>query len=300
MSRTLNRKAWGVLREDEKAAITLKHVDNKSTWQAGEIMDKSHYKFLEISYRATRYLQIFTEYYELYDDLIPGEVTGNPEIKQYFILTMEQRLKLPEVGQTLNRDYGFSSIATRERDIIEQMEKWHNSTNAYEQALYELIKEFDRWNNFRILPPSIQEPSAYKRRVKNVYKRHIKVVTNIPEISIPKIISLFSSKGKGLYLPLISKDKQQIYIIKVKASKNTHTTLTELNLYLFHKEKTAQEYIEAIYNYIKPKSKKCKDGLDFWPKYRELIKLAENYDEIQKIVPHRKQLQLALSKLAFI
>lgn len=45
-----------------------------------------------------------------------------------------------------------------------------------------LIREFDRWNQFRILPVMLQQPSAYKRRVNRKYKAYIKYLLHrMPE-----------------------------------------------------------------------------------------------------------------------
>lgn len=300
MAKKFNQKAWGMLLEDEKMALSLQHVMSKSSWEAGEIMDKSHYKYLEIKYRAETFLKMFTDHFEKLDEVIPSDIRGSQEVREYFVLCIEKRMKLPEVYDILNEKYGYTGKRTRELQIIEQMRAWEKSENAYELVTYNLIKEFDRWNNFRILPIDIQEPSAFKRRNKKVHLKHIKTTCTVPEISVEKIKKILGAKRgqPKVYMPIIT-DENKLYLIEIRKTEPAIKQASELNLYLFEDKLHATEYIELLKGYVEPKIKKCIEGLQFWPKYRESIKRALNYEAIQKIVPSRRYLQLALQKLAF-
>lgn len=300
MAKQLNRQAYSILTEKEKLILNLQHVEEKSSWTAGEIMSLAHYKLLEIQYRANHFIRLFSEHFELFDDLIPKGTTGTEEVKDYFRLTIGQRKTIKDTYDLLNSKYGFSGKNTREKEIEEQMILWGQSENAHDLTTYNLIKEFDRWNNFRILPPSLREPSAFKRRNKNILKKHIRVTTNIPDISVGKIEQLFGYKkgSKPVYLPVITQSGK-VVVFKLKSTKDSIDQLTSLNLYLFTDNKLATEYIELVRSYATQGVKKCKVGLEFWPKYRDMIKRAINYEPIQKIVPSRKYLQLALKKLTF-
>lgn len=300
MAKKFNQKAWGMLLENEKMALSLQYVMSKSSWEAGEIMDKSHYKYLEIKYRAETFLKMFTDHFEKLDEVIPSDIRGSQEVREYFVLCIEKRMKLPEVYDILNEKYGYTGKRTRELQIIEQMRAWEKSENAYELVTYNLIKEFDRWNNFRILPIDIQEPSAFKRRNKKVHLKHIKTTCTVPEISVEKIKKILGAKRgqPKVYMPIIT-DENKLYLIEIRKTEPAIKQASELNLYLFEDKLHATEYIELLKGYVEPKIKKCIEGLQFWPKYRESIKRALNYEAIQKIVPSRRYLQLALQKLAF-
>lgn len=301
--RNLNSQAWEMLLDDEKQALILQHGHNKSSWKAGEIMIKSHYKYLEIKYRAERFLKIFTEHINIFGEIIPKYVGGGEEVKEYFYLCIVQRLKLKDVSIALNTKYKYNLKRDREKDILNQMEKWGISTNAYEQTLYNLIKDFDRWNNFRILPQEIQEPSAFNRRLKNIHKKHLRVASKFPDISVPMVTKLYGHKKgtKAIYLPIIT-EHSRLFCLKLRDVKTTQKDITSLNLYMFYKEQQARDYLELAKTYLfkDKEDRRCKDGLIFWPKYRELMKLAANYEAIQKIVPSRKYLEQALSKLSFL
>ena len=68
----MNSKAWDILLDEEKAALSLSINHSKSTWQAGEILNKAHYKYLEIHARAKKFFVMFTQYFKKTGDrLIP-------------------------------------------------------------------------------------------------------------------------------------------------------------------------------------------------------------------------------------
>lgn len=295
--RNINQKAWNLLLSDEKTALNLQYGMNKSSWEAGEVMNKSHYKYLEIKYRAEAFLKLFTEHFKYFENIIPEGVTGSKEVIRYIDLVITNREKLNTAVHIIKEEFG--QWLDRDTQISEQMKKWEKSENAYAHSLYHLIKEFDRWNNFRILPPDIQEPSAFKRRNKKVHLKHIKITSTVPEISIPKIKKILG-KGSGskVYLPLIT-NQNNLYIISVRNTAPVIKQTTELNLYIFKAQKEAEIYITLIKDYLQQEKKTCNDGLQFWPKYRDAIKVAINYELIQKIVPSRRYLILALNKLEF-
>lgn len=297
----MNKLAWGILTEDEKSAVTLQHVHEKSSWQAGEILNKSHYKYLEIKYRGEQFLKLFTQHFSLFDTIVPINTSGNQEVKDYFTITIQQRRKVSEAYTELNTRYGYTGNNQREEEVIKQMKAWEQSDNPYDLTLYNLIKEFDRWNNFRILPIQIQEPSAFKRRNKKAHQKNIKISSTIPDISIPKIKKLFGerSKDKVIWIGIISQ-RRDSHLIAIKDTASVQEQITQINFYIFEDKAIAKEYLELVFDYTQPAAKKCKDGLEFWPRYREVIKLARNYEAIQKIVPSRKTLQMALNKISYL
>jgi len=294
----INKIAWGTLTEDEKSALTLQFGLNKSSWESGEILNRSHYKYLEIKYRATQFLKMFTEHLDKYERLIPAFIPGNPHIILYFQLCLEKRLKPMEAIKEIESPIKLTKGSINEK-IIAQLRTWEKSENAHCKQILDLIKEYDRWNNFRILPKAIQEPSAYKRRVKNSYKKHIKVISQINPLSFKKLLKLYkTNRAPYLLMPILEDGEPEIH--KVKNNKQSLKIINSIGLYLFKKPDDAQEYIDLVGGYVTKKKKECKDGLHFWPKYREIIKTAENYAAVQQITPTRRHLQLAIDKLEYL
>ena len=60
----IQNKAWNLLTEKEKQALTLGLGYAKSSWEVGEMMGLSHYKFLELKERAERFFKLFEITYE--------------------------------------------------------------------------------------------------------------------------------------------------------------------------------------------------------------------------------------------
>lgn len=298
---TRNEQAWGILREDEKLALTLKHGHGKSTWEAGEIMDKAHYKFLEIEARAKKFLKLFTEHFDTFGKLIPDGVRMEDRFRTYIELVIGKRESIPEaiygVGDTV-----FSILSFRERLVIEEMEKMLRVDKVTYRSLALLILEFDRWNNYRILPREIQEPSAFKRRNK---KNDIKNIKNIWELN-SYVVELIHKRyqvpendtGRLMYVPLPSRLLPvEKYMLVSKFSEKSIRELTKLGLYVFSKKVFAQEFLELIISYKAGNFKHPKEGLKFWPKYRLSTKNALNYNFIQKRIASRKFLDSALRDL---
>lgn len=294
----INKQALAILNEDEKTSLHIQLGYQKSSWEAGEIMEKSHYKYLEIKYRAEKYLRMFTEHLELYDDVIPRYVNGHKDVISFLRSCMEDRAKPNELFRERGKDKAFLKDKFNEK-ISEQIRKWGRSEDPHDQAIFNLVKEFDRYNNFRILPKDVQEPSAFKRRIKKAYMKHVKVLSTIPKISLLKIIKMAKTNKRPFYfLPIIMDGMIQIH--RIKQTRTTTDLLNQVALYIFDTELKAKEYIIPVFHYLQKGKKDCRDGLDFWEKYRTLIKTAHNYNEVQQITPSRKYLEVAYKKIEFV
>lgn len=304
----LNQKAWAILTEEEKIVLQLNLSLNKSTWKTGEIVKKSHYKLIEIKDRAKTFLRIFTHFFNEYNSLIPESVKISPDLKEYLILTIRDRVKTNQAYKQIDNPF-YHRVKSRDEVIAEEISKWKSSLELAERDLYNLVIEFDRWNNFRILPKSIQEPSAFKRRDKNKLKKHLKIASTISPLSYLIIKKKFKYKTrhkiKAAYLvfvrePMEEGQKRKIKIIKVKAEDKHIAELSKASLFLFPTEELAREYGKLIYDFTHKESKHCIDGLKFWPLYREIIQKALNFEKIQNISPQRRYLEYADKKKAKI
>lgn len=298
----INTEAWAILNDDEKVAMGLQHGMQKSSWESGEIMDKSHYKYLEIKYRGEKFLKMFTEHLELYDEVVPTKIlSGDTIAKQFLKLCIEKRLKPTAAIKIINdndEDRVYTKSGMNDRVVV-VLRKWERSEDVHEHMVYNLVKEFDRWNNFRILPPEVQEPSAYKRRIKSMYKKHIRVLTSIPKLSLQKLKELTVwKKGhpKGV-MPMLINGRYEVWAIRTNPK--TLELLGELCLYIFKDSNIAEEYIQSVFQYVNLGEKHCRDGIKFWQAYRELIQKAINYDQVNNIKATRRHLEMALEKLQY-
>lgn len=292
MSRKIDSRAWDILLEDEKTSITLATGLNKSSWEAGEVMGKAHYKYLEIQKRSEKYLKMFIEHFEKHDAIIPSGVDLGLYFEQYIKMLIEKRFKIREVIKKMAKTpYKVSQYRTN--DIIEEMNKLKSNKDEAHQDLYNLIMDFDRWNNFRILPRDIQEPSAFKRRNKVRNLKHLELSLSIPWISGRNIVKNYNYTGKfkKYFAVLVCKDHEEedyVIIHLDSRKKGELKEITEMFLFYFENIKDATEFADILTSFPKRGKRNCKQGLLFWPKFRIASEKALNYNELNNIIPSRK------------
>lgn len=295
----IDPKAWELLTLDEQMALSLKHGHAKSTWQAGEIMSKAHYKFLEIEARAKFFLKMFMEYFDVYNELIPSFISMDNKFRTYLQITIGNRGTVREAVDFID-EKEYNSKQHREEAIIKSIERLVNSKELVDRNFVRMIFDFDRWNNFRILPEAIREPSAFKRRNKNQEKKNVKNLISLNEYQVQLILDRYQSLDttKLIYMPIPSKDNlnKGYGVIQVRDTQPNIQDLSKFGFYLFYREADALEFYSLINQYSfnrKIEKNDCKLGQQFWPKFRELIKRSINENAIRKRIPSRKYLESA-------
>lgn len=299
MANNLNTEAWDILNRDEKMSISLSLGHNKSSWEAGEIVGKSHYKYLEINSRAERFLRMFTEFFEKYGDLIPIPNNMHRDFKDYLIMLIKERRTMKDtLSRIENKDYQFTG--SREVTLENAMNNLRHSDLPSERELFDLLLEFDRWNNFRILPRRLQQPSAFKRRNKSRELKHLKSISDLPKYSVNKIKEKFNYTGyKKLFFTLVSRELTNGFtIITMENTKKNISQVSQLGFFIFRDYLDAQKLGEMINRYLYPLKvtgfSPVVKGLTFWSPYRELIAKSINYSKVYNLVPNRKYVEDAL------
>jgi hypothetical protein len=292
-----NNKVWEILLEDEKSALLLSISYGKSTWQAGEIMNKAHYKYLEILARANKFFKMFTEYFESTGGLrIPKDCHFNHFFRDYIIMTVFERIPEKEAIKNLGLN-PFIVKTAKERIFKECLDLLANHENETYQDLFHLIMEFDRWNNSRILPTSLQEPSAFKRRNKARLVKHLKNLSNLDYYHVKRFEKSFKAKPgkKKLYIAVLSKNFEAGYkVIRIGSNKDIISYISkDLRLYIFNEEVDADNFGYIVHRYLHHGTRDCKKGQEFWPLYRKSIEVAANYLDVNNIIPQRKHLEKA-------
>lgn len=295
----MSSDAWDILNKDEKLSITLSLGHNKSSWEAGEIVGKSHYKYLEINSRAERFLRMFTEHFQLFGDLIPKKNNMTRDFQDYLIMLVKERKSMKE---TISRIEGDKYHFTGAREVVleEAMLALKNSDIKGERELFDLLLEFDRWNNFRILPRKFQQPSAFKRRNKGRELKHLKSITDLPFYSVKKIKEKFAYNGRdGVYFTMVSsKVPNKFIVVKMHNKAKEISQISQLGFFIFKDQMDAMTLGQMAVQYLFPMvvigfSPVIK-GLKFWTPYRELIAKSVNYGKVYNLVPNRKYVEDAL------
>ena len=295
----MNGKAWEILTQEEQIALTLSINHGKSSWQAGEIMEKAHYKYLEIQARAKMFFKIFTLYFQKSgEQLIPDNSDMTWDFQEFILCTLQNRKGYRETIKIIGKESKLCHKKAKERvEALKGYMAWlDNHEDPVHKELHDLIKEFDRWNNFRILPEDLQEPSAFKRRNKTRLLKHLKNLKNLEAFLVDRLINKFTAprtyNRKVKYLPLISDSFPSGYtVIKIKSTtKNINYISENLKLYIFSDRGEASDYALLVEEYLNKENKDCKQGQAFWPEFRTMIKKADNYNIVNNIIPRRSNL----------
>lgn len=292
----INQEAWDILNTDEQTAITLSLGYNKSTWESGEILKKAHFKYLEIQKRAMKFLEMFTHHFERYGGLFPEGLYIPDNLKEYLCFTILDRYNISKAINNME-DPNYLIASRRNKLIIREITKLAESKDPKALDLYGIIMDFDRWNNFRILPIEIQEPSAFKRRNKSRHIKHLNNIITLPQFSVLKIVEKYSYTGKyrKMYFGLISRFLPEGYkVVEARYTKQNFKDISNIGLFIFSDHRLATELSKLISHYFLSDKKTCKLGQKFWPKFRELVVLADNHDELENIHRSRTFLDKAI------
>ena len=68
------KKAWDCLKDLEQKSLFLQLSENKSSWEAGEILKLSHYKYLEVRERSEKFFRLFSDFFAV--EVVVGVIFG--------------------------------------------------------------------------------------------------------------------------------------------------------------------------------------------------------------------------------
>lgn len=288
------RIGWKYLLPDEKIALSLKFGFDKSIWQVGMVIQKPHYKSFEVINRSLRYLDLYTEFFDNFDGIVSesSAITCN-DFRTYLQCILVSRKTLNETYDIID-NLKYLLASNKVKMVTEQMALLKSSDNLHDQHLHDFILEFDRWNNFRILPISIQEPSAFKRRDK---RRLMKLLNTFLTIE-PGVIDIIKTKfaikpskstGEISYLILFDKrEKDNYHIVPVDISSDEYTYLSERGFIVYKKKADAERCAKLVSEYyLADKPKTSSEGIIFWNNFRKVLSLALNYLTLSRINPMR-------------
>nr|DAL07238.1 MAG TPA: hypothetical protein [Caudoviricetes sp.] len=281
------QKAWDCLTEKEKQSLFLRVSQGKSTWETGEIMKLSHYKYIEIRDRSEKFFRLFSDFFELHPSIFRPDCPCERNFQDYIEGCIEKRLTRKQSTQQCGDSTQLLS-KVNSQNMIRNMKRLQDSDDPWDIDTRKLILEFDRWNNARILPGIIQQPSAFKRRSNKKDKIYIRYLLNkIPDWMLEVIIERFRYKSKpnikGYYIGLISdKWEDGYYILKVRPTQEVVDELSKFYLYIFDNRDDADTFAFMVSRYA-IKTSKVKTGQKFWPEFRRVVEQAVNYKQVNNI-----------------
>lgn len=292
-----DEKAWKCLKLQEQQSLSLSITYGKSTWEVGEILGITHYKYLELKERAEKLFKLFFEYFSIYNTLVRPNSCLDQRFVDFVEGCIERRITRKEASVPFG-DAVMKVYPIKSKFIIKQMKLLTDSEENQDKDLYKLLQEFDRWNNWRILPRQLQQPSAFKRRNNRRDIFYIKYMCRIEPEIVQNLIDKFwysRKKFEKHYFVLFNYDRfdEGYQIVPIK--QNSEFTLSELSrlyIYVFKDRDIADTYgyLVTSYQYEKKSPKK---GQNFWPVFRETIQKAINYKEVNNLDFYCEKLDMA-------
>ena len=301
----VQKKAWNCLIDKEKHVLFLQLSYGKSSWEAGGMLKLSHYKYLELKERAEKFFKMFADFYAVHDSIFRPDSPCESGFIDYIEATLEKRMTRKEATMMIGDSSNVIS-KVRSKLLTRNLIRLRDSENQWDHDTLVLISEFDRWNNFRILPKMMQQPSAYKRRANKKEKIYIKYLLNrVPEWIHIKIIERWKYKAKPSmkkwWICLISQDlyTDGYLLLPIKPTKRVLKEMNRFYIYIFEDRDDADTFGFMVSKFMY-KTKGVKLGQKFWPEYRYVTQKAVNYNNVNNIYFNVKSLDTAYNQHTII
>lgn len=292
------QKAWSCLIDKEQQSLFLQLSESKSSWEAGEILKLSHYKYLEIRERSEKFFRLFSDFFEKHTSIFRPDCPCERNFQDYMEGCLEKRLKRKDAS-IYTGDSTQLLPKVNSKNIERNMRRLKESDDEWDIDTLRLILEFDRWNNFRILPRMLQQPSAFKRRSNKKDKIYIKYLLNrIPDWMHTKLKERFRYKvkpGKKKYwVALISEDlyTDGYLLLPVRPLEEVVSEFSRFYMYVFETKDDADTFGFMVSKFM-IKTGTIKLGQKFWPEYRCCVERAVNYNQVNNIEFNIKKLDMA-------
>ena len=273
--RAKQQLAYDHLTEPERMALSLVIVSERTKKEASVIMNLAPYKFTEIYLRARKFFVMFTEFYEDHTYIVPPSLRTDTIFLLYLSLLLKRKTnKVLLTGPT------FLALVDSKARKAHWDELMRSLNNSRRTDSIQLLQEFDRWNNYRILPKQYQLQPAFPRRKNRALK---KISNNLYAISDHGWDLLIQRYGTNdlppmNFIPIIQTGDFRAYAIR--GTQPVTDYMTRNRIPVFIEEKVAKEFAELLWDYQRLKKRSTYSARKFWANFRILIKKAYNYIEL--------------------
>lgn len=298
MMNEAQQKAWSCLTKVEQQSLFLHTSEGKSSWEAGSMMNISHYKYIEIRERSEKFFRMFADFFEKHNSIFRPDCPCERNFQDFIEGVIEHRLKKRDaVVYTGDSTQQIPKVSRK--NLIRNMKYLKESEDNWDLDSMRLIFEFDRWNNFRILPSILQQPSAFKRRLNKKDKIYIKyLLERIPTWVLEKLKERFYYKvkpsKKKWWVALISPDlyTDGYYLLPIRPEEEVLNEMSRFYIYVFDDKEDADTFGYLVTSFYE-RTAKVISGQKFWPEYRYLVQKAINYNAVNNIEFNVKRLDNA-------
>lgn len=276
-----------MLTDKEKTVLFMSISQGKSSWESSQMLgDITHYKFLEIRQRAERLFKLFADFFAIHPQIFNPQTYIDYKFRDYIYGVMVRRLPKEEAINYAG-DSAWLLHPVRKDTISKNLYRLKFSKDQWDQDTFKLLVEFDRWNNFRVLPREYQAESAFNRKISKRFKVYVKYLYRIPDYKIRAIINRFwysvRDPRKAYYTVVVSTMFPNGYKV-MPIRKSDVIGVSKYYLYVFETIDDAIDYGVLVSTFFDiAVSNGPRGGLKFWKRYKELIQRTINSKYINNL-----------------
>lgn len=274
--------AWSCLTKKEQNCLYYHISHGKSSWEMGKMMNITHYKVLELKNRAETLFRMFSDYFEKHPSLIRPGCPVPIRFRDYLYALMMRRLPKEEALYFVD-DSTWFMVPVRNKQISTGMTRLKYSEDAWDQDLYKLVVEFDRWNSFRVLPRELQKESPYTRRsnrkVKNIYHYLHKLPPSKYQ-ALKMAYKVSASMKDVLHSVILDKETVLGYeVIRIANTEDNIKQFSKMNIFLFSTREEAVAFGGLLVDYftLYKKEESQKRRTRCWKDLDPIARKAVNY-----------------------
>lgn len=241
---------------------------------------------------------MFADFFEKHNSIFRPDCPCERNFQDFIEGVIEHRLKKRD-AVVYTGDSTQQITKVNRKNLIRNMKYLKESEDNWDLDSMRLIFEFDRWNNFRILPSILQQPSAFKRRLNKKDKIYIKyLLERIPTWVLEKLKERFYYKvkpsKKKWWVALISPDlyTDGYYLLPIRPEEEVLNEMNRFYIYVFDDKEDADTFGYLVTSFYE-RTAKVIAGQKFWPEYRYLVQKAINYNAVNNIEFNVKRLDNA-------
>ena len=86
-------QAWDCLKPIEQQSLFLQLSEGKSSWEAGNVLGITHYKYIEIRERSQKFFKLFTDFFEEHGSIFRPDSPCEPQFRDFMEACIEKRMK---------------------------------------------------------------------------------------------------------------------------------------------------------------------------------------------------------------
>lgn len=259
-----------------------------TTRQVSAILQLAIYKVREHHLRAVYLFKMFTDFFEKWPSIFrPGGIVTQ-EFQDFILVSIKERLTPALAAKKTNKGT-WKNTGIRNSQVIKAVTDLKSSHDEWDRDTWNLILEFDRYNNARILPPVLRRATPYPRKRQRQYLNQMVKARNLPEATVQFLLKQPRPKSGAYYFAVFPQGELYKVVATSAGDKRLLNQLTSIGLYVFNTRVEAETYAVTVLRILNEGVSQKRTNADGtkayedWAYYRNLIRAAVNFEDLNNI-----------------